>query len=56
MAFVIGNEFNAKIRATFDCETSEIESPEGDEVKLLFKEHKRLVIKSLNRKWNILSL
>lgn len=56
MAFVIGEEFDAKIRAIFDCKINETETQENDDMKPLFKKPKKLIIKLLNRKWDILLL
>lgn len=56
MTFVPGEEFDEEIRATFDEGTPGAELQAQDDIKFLFKEHKKLIIKSLNRKWDILSL
>lgn len=56
MAFIPGDDFDAEIRATFDGSSVGVEPPVQDDLKPLFKEHKKLIIKSLNRKWDILSL
>lgn len=56
IAFTIGDDIDAEIRAVFNCEVKEPDTPEGDNIKTLFKEHKKLAVKSLNGKWDILSL
>lgn len=55
MAVVIGDEFDAEIRATFSRDNMETDIQEEDDIKPLFKDYKKLVIRSLNRKWDILS-
>lgn len=56
MAYIPGVEFDVEIKATFDLNSEGGEQQVQDDIKLLFKEHKKLIIRSLNRKWDILSL
>lgn len=55
MAFVLGDSLDAEIKAAFSKGTVEAGVVE-DDVKSLFRQYKRATIKSLNRKWDILSL
>lgn len=56
MAFVIGDDIEEEIRLTFS-DRGEEATPSADEsIKNVFKLHKKLTIKQLNRKWDILSL
>lgn len=45
-----------EIRATFDCDNNASVQSENEELRVLLRKHKRLIIKSLNKKWDILSL
>lgn len=53
---MIGAEFDNEIKAVLNLETVDTESQEPSNIKPLFKEHKKLIIRSLNCKWGILSL
>lgn len=52
MVFVLGDEINQEIRTAFQKDTSLAPSQEK-EVKNQFREHKKLMIKHLNRKWDV---
>lgn len=56
MAFIPGEEFDEEIKTTFDLDSAGAEPPAHDEIRPLLKQHKKLIITLLNRKWHILSL
>lgn len=56
MAFVIGEDLEEEIRQTFTARPGDSTPTDEDSIRELFKQHKKLTIKQLNRKWDILSL
>lgn len=55
MAFMLADELDNEIWASFDCENQISMQPENEERKVLFREHKKFIVKSLNRKNGIFS-
>lgn len=56
MAFVIGEDIEEEIRLSFSSNPQAQIPSDDDAIKILFKQHQKLIIKQLNRKWDILSL
>lgn len=56
MAYCIGDDIDLEIQTAFTREQVTEKTDNEQTIKKLFKEHKKLTIKYLNRKWNISSL
>lgn len=50
MAFMLGEDIDCEIRTAFQSDTPQTFN-QDDEIRNKFKEHKKLLIKHLNRKW-----
>lgn len=55
MAYLIAEDIDLEIQSAFSCDTPVPQSSD-DNLKKLLKNHKKLTIKFLNRKWDISSL
>lgn len=52
MAFTLGEDIDLEIREAFDTDSSQLLNKE-EEIRIGFKEHKKLITKHLNRKWDV---
>lgn len=52
MAFVLGDEIDQGIRIAFQKDSSQLTN-QDDEIRNTFKEHKKLLVKHQNRKWDV---
>lgn len=55
MAFMLGEDIDLEIKTAFQSDTPQATKQE-DEIRNKFREHKKLLIKHLNRKWDVTSL
>lgn len=55
MAYVLGEEVDEEIQSALTCDQGDSETKNG-EIKRLFKNHKKIVVKHLNRKWGVFFL
>lgn len=52
MAFALGEEIDQEIKEAFEKDSSQLLNRE-EEIRSGFKEHKKLLTKHLNRKWDV---
>lgn len=52
MAFTLGEDIDQEIREAFEKDSSQLLNKD-DEIRNGFKEHKKLLTKHLNRKWDV---